>query len=77
MKDINKLRFADDTAEENKEDFLYNEYSLRQQRIHLLSTSLKVTQNITPKIDNIIQKILSVLNFLYRFQTAGWAGLRI
>lgn len=62
MKDINKLRFADDIAEENKEDFLHNEHSLRQQRVHLLSTSLKVTQNITPKIDDMIQKILSVLN---------------
>jgi len=61
MKDINKLRFADDIAEKNKEDFLYNEHSLRQQRIHLLSTSLKVTQNITPKVDDIIQRILSVL----------------
>lgn len=62
MKDINRLRFADDSTGEDKKDFFHNEHSLKRQRMHLLSTSLKVTRNITPKIDDIIQKIRSVLN---------------
>lgn len=61
MKDINKLRFADDSTELNKQDFISNEHSAKQQRMHLLSTSLQVTQNITPKIYHIIEKICANL----------------
>jgi len=58
MKDINRLRYADDNVAEHEGLFAKHANHSNTHRMHLLSTSLKVTKEITPKIYDVIQTIL-------------------
>lgn len=58
MKDINRLRCADDNVTEHEGLFTKHANNSNTHRMHLLSTSLKVTKEITPKIYDVIQTIL-------------------
>jgi len=61
MKDINRLRCTDDNIAEHKGLFAKHSNNSNTHRMHLLSTSLQVTKEITPKIYNVIQTILTQL----------------
>ena len=64
MKDINRLRCTDDNALEHDGLFVKQANSSSIHRMHLLSTSLKITKDITPNIYKVIQSILSQLEIL-------------
>ena len=64
MKDVNRLRYADDNVAEHEGLFLKQFNNSNTHRMHLLSTSLKITKEITPKIYNIIDNILTQLEIL-------------
>jgi len=61
MKDINRLRCADDNVAELEGLFTKYSNSSNVHRMHLLSTSLQITKEITPKIYNVVQTILTQL----------------
>ena len=62
MKDINRLKCIDDNIEEVEGVFVKSSSDLSAQRMHLLSTSLKVSQEIVPVIYDTIQNVLSRLD---------------
>lgn len=61
MKDINRLKCRDDNVFEHEGLFIKQSSNSNTHRMHLLSTSLKVTKEITPKIYNVIVTILEQL----------------
>ena len=61
MKDINRLRCTDDNIAEHEGLFTKQSNNSNTHRMHLLSTSLQVTKEITPKIYDVIQIILTQL----------------
>jgi len=62
MKDINRLKCTDDNITEYEGLFTKYTNNSNTHRMHLLSTSLKVSKEITPQIYNIIQTILLQLD---------------
>ncbi len=60
--DIDSLRCVDDNIEDYEDIFVTASKNMHAQRMHLLSTSLKATKEITPSIDKVIKKILTRLN---------------
>ena len=61
MKDINKLRCIDDNDLEHQKLFSKSTNNSNTHRMQLLSTSLKVTKEITPKVYEVVNKILTQL----------------
>jgi len=61
MKDINRLRCIDDNEVEYEGLFIKHSNNSDTHKMHLLSTSLKVTKEITPKIYTVIKNILTQL----------------
>lgn len=64
MLNIDKLRWIDDNTDEYQGILVRAENNAYGHRMHLLSNSLKVTEEITPKIFSVIKKILQQLSIL-------------
>lgn len=62
MKDIHKLRFLDDNTKEYRDILIESDHRNTFSYMNLLSTSLKVTPEITPSIASIIDRIIYTLN---------------
>ncbi len=62
MKNIKNLRYTDDNIEEYKDILIESDHLNTASYMNLLSTSLKVTSEITPNIASIIEEILNHLS---------------
>ena len=62
--DIDRLRCIDDNIKEYEGVLVRAEHNAHEHKIQLLSNSLKVTAEITPRIFSVIERILNQLSLL-------------